>query len=220
MNHMRQTEIYDPEEQVKVTIIGAGSVGSYVAYALAKMGLKSITIYDDDKVEPHNVPVQFFSTKDIGQLKVESIKKHISEFCGVDIKTIPNKATKEDIEKCTGDIIIFAVDNMKARSMMFSALEVNPHLKTMVDVRTAGEQYRIYTIELAMESDIEYYKKSLYKDSEGSRIPCSAQGIIYSIMNMGSEVANTIKKLITGEMIPLMMIVDMKTREMIVKLRD
>ena len=61
MDFSRQYRIYNPEKSnLDITIIGAGSTGSFTALNLAKMGIKKIKGIDFDIVEAHNLPNQFF----------------------------------------------------------------------------------------------------------------------------------------------------------------
>jgi len=52
-DYWRQLKIFNPSKHrdIKIAMIGAGSVGSFTALVLAKMGLTNITVWDDDVVE-------------------------------------------------------------------------------------------------------------------------------------------------------------------------
>ena len=45
----------------RVLIVGLGHTGSYIAYGLARLGVKHISGCDYDHLEAHNLPNQFFS---------------------------------------------------------------------------------------------------------------------------------------------------------------
>jgi molybdopterin/thiamine biosynthesis adenylyltransferase len=58
--YWRQADLISPEAlAATVTIVGAGGIGSPVALALAKKGCRTLTRYDPDMVEAHNLPNQF-----------------------------------------------------------------------------------------------------------------------------------------------------------------
>ena len=58
----RGLDFFDPAKtHPDVLIIGCGHIGSYMAFGLARMGVKNITVVDHDMVEPHNLPNQFFA---------------------------------------------------------------------------------------------------------------------------------------------------------------
>ena len=69
-DYSRQVNILNPEEfNTKINIIGAGAVGSWVAFSLAKMGLSNLHIYDFDEIGMHNLPNQMFGVRDIDRNK-------------------------------------------------------------------------------------------------------------------------------------------------------
>ena len=72
-----------------VLLGGVGGVGSFVAEALARSGIGKLTLVDYDVVDPSNLNRQLMSSKNnIGEIKVEAIKKRIEEVsdCKVKIK--------------------------------------------------------------------------------------------------------------------------------------
>ena len=67
-------EFFQPEKHdARIHIVGCGSVGSTVAENLARCGVTNMTLWDFDKVEPHNLANQMFRQQDIGKLKVEAL---------------------------------------------------------------------------------------------------------------------------------------------------
>lgn len=62
----------------KVVIIGAGGLGSPIAYYLAAAGVGKIGIVDSDKADLSNLQRQILHfTKDVGKLKTESAKEKL-----------------------------------------------------------------------------------------------------------------------------------------------
>ena len=70
--HLRQLDIFNPEETQgwDVEIIGAGGVGSFLALALAKLGVKKLKVWEKDKIEIHNVSNQMCRQSDVSNPKV------------------------------------------------------------------------------------------------------------------------------------------------------
>ena len=64
----------------KVAIIGLGAIGSMVATALAHSGVYNIGLWDNDIVEPGNICRSSYSLSNLGDSKVESIKKIIENI--------------------------------------------------------------------------------------------------------------------------------------------
>jgi tRNA A37 threonylcarbamoyladenosine dehydratase len=74
-------ETMDRLENAKVAVFGVGGVGSYAAEALARSGVGSITVVDDDKVCLTNINRQLIATqKTVGKVKVEVMKERILEI--------------------------------------------------------------------------------------------------------------------------------------------
>ena len=61
MDLNKSREFFDPNKvKGRCHIIGCGSIGSHVAELLARYGIKKLTLYDFDVVEPHNLVNQNF----------------------------------------------------------------------------------------------------------------------------------------------------------------
>jgi len=87
MNQFSRSEIlWGAEAQVKlanarVAVFGIGGVGGYAVEALARAGVGSITLIDDDKVCLTNINRQLHATHStIGQYKTEVAKKRILDI--------------------------------------------------------------------------------------------------------------------------------------------
>jgi len=62
----------DSVKQMKVVVIGCGSIGSHVTVALGRIGVKRFILIDPDKVEKKNLRNQAFMRNQIGWGKVEA----------------------------------------------------------------------------------------------------------------------------------------------------
>ena len=61
---------------LRIAIVGLGSVGALVAEGLARMGVRRLTLIDHDHIEPHNLDrVLGASRHDVGTLKVDIGKR-------------------------------------------------------------------------------------------------------------------------------------------------
>ncbi len=58
----------------RLTLCGAGAIGSNLADHLARQGFASLRVIDRDRVEERNVSTQFFDESEIGLWKVEAIR--------------------------------------------------------------------------------------------------------------------------------------------------
>jgi molybdopterin/thiamine biosynthesis adenylyltransferase len=106
----------------KVLIIGAGGLGSPVAYALASVGIGTIGFVDYDNVEISNLNRQILhSNSRIGMSKVESAKFFINSL-NPNVKVVTHN-TSLNVENAMNiiedyDIIVDAVDNIQTRYLL------------------------------------------------------------------------------------------------------
>ena len=191
MDLRRHMELFNPEEfKTPVTIIGAGATGSFVAYQLAKMGIEDITVYDFDKVEPHNVPNQLFGLKDVGMQKVVALAGKIFDDTGIAINIHDEKFTTQRL----AGVVIMQVDSMSERSRIFNQhIFMKPQVKHVIDSRMGLDMGRIYNINPVDMKESKRYQDSLYGDEESEVSACGASmTVITSAMNIASIVARQV----------------------------
>jgi len=205
--YWRQMDIVKTDKlQLPITIIGAGAIGSFACLALAKMGCNNITVYDDDTVDNHNIPNQFYRESDKGKPKVESLKELIKDFDDVDIE-INNEKYKH--QKLKG-IVISAVDSMEVRKQIWKNIKFDPSIKLFIDGRMGGEVMRIYTIKPHDKDEIKFFEQYLYTDKEAEDIKCTATAIIYNVTIIGGLITNQLKKYCMAEEYSKELIFDLK----------
>ena len=71
--------------RAKVTLCGAGALGSLLADNLVRQGVRRLTVIDDDRVEIHNVNTQLYGEGDVGAFKVNVLRTHLFRAAGVEI---------------------------------------------------------------------------------------------------------------------------------------
>lgn len=65
-------------QKARVAVFGIGGVGGYVVEALARSGVGTLDLIDNDTVAPSNLNRQIIATRDtLGQLKVDAMKERI-----------------------------------------------------------------------------------------------------------------------------------------------
>jgi len=190
---LRSHDIFDPANQMSVSIIGAGSIGSNLCMLLARLGIEDITVYDFDIVEDHNLGHQAYRVKDIGNKKVLALKEIIEEATGTIIKTSEMEVNGFDIKT---DILVLAVDSMEYRKMIYQ----NASYMNCIDCRMGGEEIQVYSFSCL---DKDQYKKTLFTDEESSPLPCGGKAIGYVSYIATGLMENTIKKMMQGETYPL-----------------
>lgn len=93
LDRTRHSGIISPTsiKDLPVCIIGCGAVGSLLVESLVKIGFETITVYDFDTVESHNLPNQGFYLGDLGKNKAEALRDRLAVGLGVTINAVPGK---------------------------------------------------------------------------------------------------------------------------------
>jgi sulfur carrier protein ThiS adenylyltransferase len=189
MDYKRQTALYNPAEHAdrRVTLVGAGNIGSHSAIALARMGIKHFTLYDDDIVEIHNLSSQAYRVADIGKKKVEALRELMLEVnTEADIVIHDTLYTgRED----TDGILIIAVDSMDTRAHICENVKTKDVY--VIDGRMGGGQIEIHA------QPAKVWRKTIVAEADTD--PCSARYISYTSYIIAGAIANTVKRYILGE---------------------
>ena len=183
MDLSKSYEFFQPEKNdARIHIIGCGSVGSTIAENLARCGVTKMTLWDFDRVEPHNICNQMFRQQDVGKLKVEALK---------DILTDINPDIVDELElkpdgwqgKLLSGYIFLAVDSIELRRKFVEQHMDSPYVKAVFDFRTLLESAQHYA------ADWEDYKmkqdllKSMQFSHEEAKVetPVSACGVTLGV---------------------------------------
>lgn len=188
-NLMRQRDIFVPDPNIIVEVIGAGGIGSWVVLALSKMGFQRIRVWDGDMVDSHNVSNQMFTTEHV---KVETMKVDgLSHLPGVEV-------VREmwDGQPLEGNVIVSAVDNMMTREKLFKTY--GRRCRLFVDGRTGGQTLRVLTASIMDIGSYEYYESTLFPDEEMVKLPCGARAIIDIGLLIGGMISNVIRNYLSG----------------------
>jgi hypothetical protein len=112
-------------ENFKITVCGAGAIGSNLVYHLAKQGYKKIKAIDRDRVELHNVPTQLWSTRDVGAVKVKALQNIIHRDVGILIEVLQKEVTAANAKSLLkgSDLVVDAFDNWTSRIAVGKACE-------------------------------------------------------------------------------------------------
>lgn len=204
--YMRQLGILDPKVcDKKITIIGAGATGSFVALALGKMGMSNMTIYDADKIEEHNFPNQLFPVSMLARNKADATGELVRGFCDIDIDCKPEYFEDQDLE----GVVICALDTMKGRKTILKNCEGNRNVDILIDPRCGPEVFRIYSVDPNMDIECNLYKGTLHSDEESDAMPCTSRTIIYSVLAVSSWVCKIVRQFLMNKEYSQNILVDM-----------
>lgn len=108
-------------EGMTVGIVGVGGVGSLVAEQLARAGVRSYIIIDNDDVEISNVSRLFGATlKSVDVAKVDVAANNIRDLGATDVELIRDSAIRQTVlmglRGC--DVIFSCVDNDRTRAIL------------------------------------------------------------------------------------------------------
>jgi hypothetical protein len=110
-------------QDLTVTIVGLGGVGSPVAAQLARMGVGTLRLIDLDVIDKSNLSRVYGSTlKDVGKPKVSVVTKHIRTFSSTKVIPIIADITKVDkaiiADLADSDVIFGCTDNLSSRAVL------------------------------------------------------------------------------------------------------
>ncbi|KFN44429.1 molybdopterin-synthase adenylyltransferase MoeB [Arenimonas oryziterrae] len=112
-------------EQARVTLIGAGGLGSPAAYYLAAAGVGFLRLVDDDRVDLSNLQRQILHADDrVGELKVESARRTLSALNPrVRIDAVAERLDAANVGRLIGDVdvVIDGADNFPTRYLLSDA---------------------------------------------------------------------------------------------------
>jgi tRNA A37 threonylcarbamoyladenosine dehydratase len=182
---IRHLELIDVDTFTdKITVIGAGSTGSFVVLQLAKLGFKNIEVWDFDIVESHNIANQAYSIADIGRSKVEALYDLVKQQTGTEIKTYNKAFTNQRL----AGIVFLMVDSMKVRADIWNAsLKMKSAIKLVIEPRMGIDTGRIYNIEPINMNQIKAYEDTYYSDDVAEVSSCGASmTVITSAMTIAA----------------------------------
>ena len=181
----RHKELFDPYKfEHPVTIIGAGATGSWLALALAKLGIENITIWDFDVIEEHNVPNQAFGLCDISYPKVDALYREIAQKTGTQIVSHIKPFTNQRL----AGIIFLMVDSMKTRKEIWDAsIKMKSAVKLLIEPRMGLDVARVYNVDPCDLTHVKEYENTYYDDDVAE---VSACGVSKSVISTAMATAS------------------------------
>lgn len=138
----------------KIVLFGLGGVGSYIAEALARIGVQNLIIVDGDVVDITNINRQLIANMEtIGRNKAELVKERINLINPFANVVVISKFVKSesDIDFVDGtvDYVIDAIDDFDAKIMIIKkSKELGLNLISSMGTakRLHGEMFKITDI--------------------------------------------------------------------------
>lgn len=191
-----------------VLMVGAGSIGSFAAVSMAKMGIKNFEVFDFDTIELHNFANQLYSWKDVGLKKIAILGNIMSRFGfspdeSSDRKFLgyDSEFTEEDIEHVRmADIVICAVDNMATRKLLWELSKKCLNVGLFIDCRIGGLQFDGFALNPLDINDRRFFEQKegdgksayLYESEEAAELKCTEKSIIFPVLQSASWITTCI----------------------------
>ena len=114
-------------QKAHVLVCGIGGVGGTAVEALVRSGIGHITIVDFDTVSASNINRQIlFTSKDIGQMKVEIARKKLEDINpNCEVKIINQRIDENFNLEEKYDYIIDAIDDVKGKKTLAKLASIN-----------------------------------------------------------------------------------------------
>ena len=176
-----QTGIFDPSDFTwPIHVIGLGGIGSALLPPLFKLGFNGdLHIWDEDAVEPHNIPAQLlYRGSDVGLKKADAVIG-FAERQEAECSITPHY---EFVTPETGldGIVISGVDSMVSRKAIWEAVSANNYLIPLyMDGRIGGEQLQLLTVNPSDYDAGSAYEAWLFTDEQGAQLPCAERTVIH-----------------------------------------
>jgi molybdopterin/thiamine biosynthesis adenylyltransferase len=105
---------------LRLTLCGAGALGSHLADSLVRQGVKTLRVIDRDQVESHNVGTQLYGDADIGARKADVLKNRLFRTCGVEINAVTKELTDRTADKLLAGagLVLDTFDNSASRRLV------------------------------------------------------------------------------------------------------
>ena len=106
----------------RVTVCGAGALGSHLADNLVRQGVATggaghLRLIDHDRVEEHNVSTQAYGESDVGVFKVEAMRNRLFRAAGAEIDAVRKQLTPANARQLLKDchLVLDGFDNAASR---------------------------------------------------------------------------------------------------------
>jgi ThiF family len=187
----RQRDWFDPERtHAAVTVVGCGGIGSFTAFALAKLGVRDLHLVDFDTVETHNTPNQLFTPNQIGTSKVAALAETITHATDTEV-TVHANPLQDGIP--LAPVVVSALDSMQARAELWTQIRNRLAVRLFVDGRLGGQNVVLYSVKPTNPQHVRGYEATLHTDADGDDLPCTARSVIDVGFAIGSLITRAVR---------------------------
>ena len=195
----RQSALVDPKEleKLKVTFIGTGSIGSFAAAALARMGILKFELWDDDKVDVVNLSNQDFPEAALGQYKVEALKERLLSIESKAVVVVHPE--RWEGQSLFSGIVVSSVDNLPTRRKIWQeGIKMNPRVPIFIDPRMGALYGNVYCINPSNTNYFKPYEEEL-TDVGVQELPCTGRTIVFNVVGLASIIGAHVVRYVKRE---------------------
>jgi molybdopterin/thiamine biosynthesis adenylyltransferase len=111
---------YIQKLQGRITVCGAGALGSNLVDSLIRQGFNSIRVIDMDRIETHNIGTQIWSMRDIGRMKTAALVDKVYCASEAEIDAVDKELTSANAKKYLKDsvLVVDCFDNQQSRKLV------------------------------------------------------------------------------------------------------
>ena len=176
-NRFKGADWFEIVQEQDVILAGLGGIGSWVSLFLSRLGPKTISLYDDDRFEAHNLSGQAFRIDSLGGFKVEEAASIAIDFSNYTKSyAFGSKYTEGN---STSKIMICGFDNMDARKLFYnkwkeSIIQEESHEYLFIDGRLTADMFQLFCIQgNDSYAQDEYEKNWLFNDEDADDTDCT-----------------------------------------------
>ena len=200
----RQTDIIDSSiSDLKVGLIGLGTVGSWAAPLILKLGVRELEIWDDDTIEWANVDCQMYGGDHVDRSKAEVVNELLLTMGHIHPHTqlVINKGRFELPKRgvIPPDVLVSAVDNWAGREAILSWAARGS--KAYIEARMMARWSVVHAIEPS-KANVKWMRGTFGVDGEGPAVQCGNRGTAFLGAKVGAEIAALIVNVVNGEPLP------------------
>lgn len=184
-------------ESATVAICGLGGLGSNIAFALARAGIRKLILIDFDSVDITNLHRQQYKANQIGTSKTDALKENLLEIAPyVTIETHSVRIGENNAEALLekADIICEAFDDAESKAMLVNIVTERMPEKYLVAASSMAGMGSANTIQTRRIS------KRFYLCGDGASDVSEAGSLVASrVMLCAAHQAHTVLRILTEQ---------------------